>query len=64
VVIEDSLSGVAAGRAAGATVIGLTAAGHIQPGHDVRLKQAGAHHVVSSFAELDEVIRPLLRGDG
>jgi len=64
VVIEDSLSGVTAGRAAGATVIGLTAAGHIQSGHDARLKGAGAHHVVSSFAELDEVIRPLLRGDG
>jgi len=60
VVIEDSLSGVTAGRAAGATVIGLTAASHIQPGHDARLKQAGAHHVVSSFAELDAVVRPLL----
>ena len=60
VVIEDSVGGVTAGRAAGATVIGLTAAGHIQPGHEARLKQAGAHHVVSSFAELDRVIRPLL----
>jgi len=60
VVIEDSIGGVTAGRAAGATVIGLTAAGHIQPGHDARLKGAGAHHVASSFAELDEVIRPLL----
>jgi HAD superfamily hydrolase (TIGR01509 family) len=60
VVIEDSVSGVTAGRAAGATVIGLTAAGHIQPGHDARLRQAGAHHVASSFAELDRVIRPLM----
>jgi HAD superfamily hydrolase (TIGR01509 family) len=60
VVIEDSIGGVTAGRAAGATVIGLTAAGHIQPGHDARLKQAGADHVVASFAELDRVIRPLL----
>jgi HAD superfamily hydrolase (TIGR01509 family) len=62
IVIEDSASGVTAGRAAGAVVIGLTAAGHIQPGHDARLKQAGADHVVASFAELDRVIRPLLRG--
>lgn len=62
VVIQDSVGGVTAGRAAGATVIGLTAAGHIQPGFEVRLRQAGADHVVSSFAELDEVIRPLLRG--
>jgi HAD superfamily hydrolase (TIGR01509 family) len=61
IVIEDSVGGVTAGRAAGATVIGLTAASHIQPGHDARLKQAGADHVVASFAELDRMIRPLLR---
>jgi HAD superfamily hydrolase (TIGR01509 family) len=61
IVIEDSVGGVTAGRAAGATVIGLTAAGHIQPGHDARLKEAGADHVVASFAELDRVIRPLLK---
>jgi HAD superfamily hydrolase (TIGR01509 family) len=61
IVIEDSVGGVTAGRAAGATVIGLTAAGHIQPGHDARLREAGADHVVASFAELDRVIRPLLR---
>jgi HAD superfamily hydrolase (TIGR01509 family) len=61
IVIEDSVGGVTAGRAAGATVIGFTAAGHIQPGHDARLREAGADHVVASFAELDRVIRPLLR---
>jgi HAD superfamily hydrolase (TIGR01509 family) len=61
IVIEDSVGGVTAGRAAGATVIGLTAASHIQPGHDARLRQAGADHVVASFAELDRVIRLLLR---
>jgi HAD superfamily hydrolase (TIGR01509 family) len=60
IVIEDSVGGVIAGRAAGATVIGLTAAGHIQPGHEARLREAGADHVVASFAELDRVIRPLL----
>jgi len=61
IVIEDSVGGVTAGCAAGATVIGLTAAGHGQAGHDARLRQAGAHYVVASFAELDRVIRPLLR---
>jgi HAD superfamily hydrolase (TIGR01509 family) len=61
IVIEDSVGGVTAGRAAGATVIGLTAASHIQPGHDARLKQAGADHVVASFAELDRIVQPLLR---
>lgn len=63
IVIEDSVGGVTAGRAAGATVIGLTAAGHVQTGHDARLRQAGADHVVASFAELDRVIRPLLRAE-
>ncbi len=61
VVIEDSVGGVTAGRAAGATVIGFTAAGHVQAGLDVRLKQAGADYVVASFVELDRVIRPLLQ---
>jgi hypothetical protein len=44
-------------------VIGLTAASHIQPGHDARPKQAGADHVATSFAKLDRVIRPLLHLD-
>ena len=60
VVIEDSVGGVIAGRAAGATVIGLVAAGHVQPGLDARLAEAGAHEVARSFAELDRIIRPLL----
>jgi HAD superfamily hydrolase (TIGR01509 family) len=61
IVIEDSVGGVTAARAAGATAIGLTAASHIQPGHETRLREAGADHAVASFAELDRVIRPLLR---
>lgn len=60
VVIEDSVGGVTAARATGATVIGLTAAGHVQPGLDGLLRQAGAQNVVVSFSELDQVIRPLL----
>jgi HAD superfamily hydrolase (TIGR01509 family) len=61
IVIEDSVGGVTAGRGAGATVIGFTAAAHIQSGHDARLRQAGADHVAASFAEFDRIIRPLLR---
>jgi HAD superfamily hydrolase (TIGR01509 family) len=61
IVIEDSIGGVTAARAAGATVIGLTAAGHIQPGHDAKLREAGADQVVASFVELDRIIRPLLQ---
>jgi HAD superfamily hydrolase (TIGR01509 family) len=60
IVIEDSLGGVTAARAAGAIPIGLTAAGHVEPGLDARLKQAGAHKVVASFSELDQVVRALL----
>ena len=61
IVIEDSVGGVTAARAAGAFVIGFTAAGHIQSGHDALLREAGAAHVVASFAELDRVVRPLLQ---
>ena len=60
IVIEDSVGGIAAARAAGATAIGFTAASHIQPAHDARLRDAGADHVVASFAELDRVVRSLL----
>ncbi len=61
VVIEDSVGGITAARAAGCTSIGFTAAGHVQPGHDARLRDAGADYVVASFAELDRIIRPLMR---
>jgi HAD superfamily hydrolase (TIGR01509 family) len=62
IVVEDSIGGVTAARAAGSTAIGLTAASHIKPGFDAKLREAGADQVASSFAELDHVIRPLLRG--
>jgi HAD superfamily hydrolase (TIGR01509 family) len=61
IVIEDSVGGIAAARAAGATAIGFTAASHIETGFDARLRDAGADHVAVSFAELDRIIRPLLR---
>jgi len=61
IVIEDSVGGVTAARAAGSTAIGLTAASHIKPGFGAKLRDAGADHVVASFAELDRIIRPLLR---
>lgn len=51
-VIEDSPSGVTAAKAAGMTVIGLTAGAHIQPGHGARLRVAGADHVAASWAEV------------
>lgn len=49
-VIEDTPTGVRAGVAAGMTVVGLCAGGHIRDGHPERLRAAGAHHVVEDYA--------------
>ena len=48
-VIEDTPTGVRAGVAAGMTVVGLCAGGHIRDGHSERLRAAGAHHVVAGY---------------
>jgi HAD superfamily hydrolase (TIGR01509 family) len=60
IVIEDSASGVLAGRTAGATVIGLLAAGHIRNGHAETLKRAGAHHIAADYGEVEWIVRGLL----
>jgi HAD superfamily hydrolase (TIGR01509 family) len=60
IVIEDSASGVEAGRAAGMTVIDLLAGAHIQSGHDQRLRRAGAHHVALTFKEAEQFTREAL----
>lgn len=51
-VIEDSVPGVEAGKAAGMTVMGFAGAGHCRPGHDARLRQAGATEVFGDMAAL------------
>jgi HAD superfamily hydrolase (TIGR01509 family) len=61
IVIEDSASGVIAGHAAGATVIGLLAAGHIREDHAATLKEAGAHYVVADYLEMERIVHDLLR---
>ena len=61
-VLEDSPTGVEAATAAGMTVIGLTAASHIQESHAARLAAAGAHHVAESFAEAAAITRRWLSG--
>ena len=48
-VIEDTPTGILAGLAAGMTVVGLCAGGHIREGHAQRLRDAGAHHVVDNY---------------
>jgi HAD superfamily hydrolase (TIGR01509 family) len=58
-VIEDHPLGVAAGAAAGMTVIALLAAGHIRDGHGGRVRAAGAHHVAEDYSQVSEIIREL-----
>ncbi|MEK9283448.1 MULTISPECIES: HAD family phosphatase [unclassified Bradyrhizobium] len=60
IVIEDSASGVIAGRAAGATVIGLLAAGHIRQGHAATLRDAGAHYIAADYVEVERIVGCLL----
>jgi len=55
-VIEDSLSGVTAGVAAGMTVVGLCAGGHMRNGDGERLRDAGAHHVVDDYAKISAIL--------
>ncbi|QII86347.1 HAD family phosphatase [Bordetella hinzii] len=49
-VVEDSVPGVQAARAAGMRVLGYTGASHIAPGHDNKLRQAGAVDTVADLA--------------
>ena len=56
VVIEDSPYGVQAGVAAGMTVIGLCAGGHVRAGHAETLKAAGAHHLAHDYAEAARIL--------
>jgi HAD superfamily hydrolase (TIGR01509 family) len=58
-VIEDHPVGVAAGAAAGMTVIGLLAAGHIRAGHESRVRAAGALHVARDYLQVADILREL-----
>ena len=52
VVVEDSIPGVKAAVAAGMPVIGFTGGSHCPPGHDARLRDAGAYEVIADMREL------------
>jgi HAD superfamily hydrolase (TIGR01509 family) len=55
-VIEDSLAGVAAARAAGMAALGFCGAGHCRPGHAERLAAAGAALTFADMAQLPAII--------
>lgn len=54
-VIEDSVVGVEAGKAAGLRVWGFTGGSHILPGHEEKLLGAGADRIFSDFRSLLEI---------
>ena len=51
-VIEDSPNGVCAGVAAGMSVVGLCAGGHVRAGHADRLREAGAVEVFDGWPDV------------
>ena len=59
VVVEDTVRGVAAGHAAGMTVIGFAGAAHATPGLVDDLTRAGAQIVIAAMRELPAVVRRL-----
>lgn len=59
VVVEDSINGVLAAKAAGMYTIGFTAGAHCREGHDELLFEAGADRVVDTMDELTGFLQTL-----
>jgi beta-phosphoglucomutase-like phosphatase (HAD superfamily) len=59
IVVEDSMHGVRAARAAGMRVIGFTGASHTYPSHADKLTDAGAETVISRMSDLPSVVAAL-----
>lgn len=59
-VIEDSLTGVQAAKAAGLSVWGFLGGSHILPGHGDKMLQAGVSTLVEDYGGLNEKLKPLL----
>jgi len=60
IVVEDSVHGVTAARAAGMRVIGFTGGSHSWPGHADALTEAGAETVIRRHADLGATIAALM----
>lgn len=56
IVIEDSVAGVLAGKAAGMAAIGFVGASHCGPDHHLALLDAGADRITRHMSELPEMI--------
>jgi HAD superfamily hydrolase (TIGR01509 family) len=59
-VVEDSMAGVTAARAAGMTALGFCGGSHCRPGHGDRLLAGGAAHVIRDMQDLPAAIAALL----
>lgn len=55
-VLEDTVTGVTAAKAAGMTVVGLCAGGHCGPGYGDRLAAAGVRHIARTYMEVSDFI--------
>ncbi|WP_085033666.1 HAD family hydrolase [Ensifer aridi] len=55
-VVEDSIAGVTAAKAAGMTALGFLGGSHCSPTHDVCLKEAGAKYIFSRFEDLLPIV--------
>jgi HAD superfamily hydrolase (TIGR01509 family) len=55
-VIEDSIAGVQAARAAGMRVIGFVGGGHCGPEHGEKLRQAGAPVIIERMSDLPTAV--------
>ncbi|ACM25753.1 HAD-IA family hydrolase [Agrobacterium sp. SHOUNA12C] len=64
IVVEDSVHGVQAARAAGMRVIGFTGASHTYPSHADKLTDAGAETVIARMVDLPGVVMALAEWDG
>jgi len=53
-VIEDSLTGVQAAKAAGLNVWGFLGGSHILPGHGDKMLQSGVLELVKGYEDLNE----------
>ena len=64
IVLEDSVFGVAAAKAAGMRVVGFTGGRHTWLGHADLLIEAGAETVIKRFADLPKVAEALMAWEG